>query len=57
MIKIDMEIDERNKPITDEELDRMLPGQKDGYEVIYLTFILFITLRTRNRYYKPSLIE
>jgi hypothetical protein len=28
------EIDERNRPLTDEELDEILPGEKDGYTIV-----------------------
>ncbi len=30
---MEKELDERNRPFTDEELDLQLPGVKDGYEV------------------------
>jgi splicing factor 3B subunit 1 len=31
MMKLDKDIEERNKPLTDEELDQLLPTE--GYEV------------------------
>ncbi|KAL4443434.1 hypothetical protein ABPG75_011171 [Micractinium tetrahymenae] len=33
-MKIDREMDERNRPLTDEELDAMLPGPNEGYKVL-----------------------
>lgn len=33
-LRIEREIDERNRPMTDEELDKMLPGQAQGYEIV-----------------------
>ena len=33
-LRIEREIDERNKPLTDEELDKLLPGPTDGYEIV-----------------------
>lgn len=27
-------MDKRNRPLTDEDLDQMLPGINDGYEVV-----------------------
>lgn len=30
----DREIEERNRPLTDEELDAILPGQAEGYKVL-----------------------
>lgn len=38
LLRWEKEIDERNRPLTDEELDQLLPI--DGYEVIYLFFFL-----------------
>lgn len=34
MLRVEKEIDERNRPFADEELDQLLPGQAEGYEVI-----------------------
>jgi hypothetical protein len=31
----ELEVEERNKPLTDADLDSMLPGISEGYEVIY----------------------
>jgi len=33
-LRIEAEIAERNKPLTDEELDALLPGEKDGYQIL-----------------------
>ena len=37
-LRLERELDERNRPLTDEELDQLLPSQ--GYEVI-ITFLSF----------------
>lgn len=31
-------MEERNKYMTDEELNNILPGLKDGYEVMYIIY-------------------
>ena len=33
-MKIDKEILERNAPLTEEEINKVLPSQKDGYEIV-----------------------
>lgn len=33
-MKIDKEIAERNRPFSDEELDSILPGEKEGYKIV-----------------------
>ncbi len=32
-LRLQKEMWERNRPLTDEELDAMLPGEKEGYKV------------------------
>lgn len=34
--RLEKEMEERNKYMTDEELNNILPGPKDGYEVMLL---------------------
>ena len=39
MLRAEKEIEERNRYLADEELEQMLPGTKDGYEVrFYFNF-------------------
>ena len=33
-MKIDKEILERNAPLTEEEINKVLPSQKEGYEIV-----------------------
>jgi splicing factor 3B subunit 1 len=33
-LRIERDIDERNKPMTDEELNAILPGPSDGFEIV-----------------------
>lgn len=33
-MRIERDIDYRNRPLSDEELDSMLPGTSDGYEIM-----------------------
>lgn len=33
-MKWEREIEERNRPLSDEELDAMLPGEKEGYKIL-----------------------
>lgn len=32
--KLEKDIDERNRPMTDEEIDAILPGTNEGYEIL-----------------------
>jgi splicing factor 3B subunit 1 len=34
MMRLQMEIDNRNRALTDQDLDELLPGEKDGYEIL-----------------------
>jgi hypothetical protein len=48
-MRLQQEIDFRNRPLTDADLDEMLPGESEGYEVLvvlsftvlFYIFILF----------------
>ena len=33
-LRWEKELEERNRPFTDEELDGLLPGNEDGYEIM-----------------------
>ena len=33
-LRWEKQLEERNRPYTDEELDMLLPGQDDGYEIV-----------------------
>lgn len=33
-MRVEKDIDERNRPMTDEELDMVLPGASEGYEIL-----------------------
>jgi splicing factor 3B subunit 1 len=35
-MRLQKEMWERNRPLTDEELDAMMPGEKEGYKVRYM---------------------
>ncbi len=34
MLRWEKDIDERNRALTDEELDQLLPGPNEGYEIV-----------------------
>ena len=33
-IRWEKELEERNRPMTDDEIDLIVPGAKDGYEIV-----------------------
>lgn len=33
-LRLEKELEERNRPYTDEELDKLLPGLEDGFEIV-----------------------
>lgn len=33
-MRVEKDIDDRNRPFTDQELDQILPGLQDGYEIL-----------------------
>ena len=39
MLRWEKDIDERNRPLGDDELDTLLPGPNEGYEVKKIYFI------------------
>jgi len=39
LLRLDKEFEERNRPVSDEDLDQMLPSE--GYEVFLLIFTIF----------------